>query len=271
MANTAPIGIFDSGLGGLTIVQQVMRQLPHERILYFGDTAHLPYGDKSPAQLRQYARDITRFLIDQGVKAIAVACNTATAVALDVVKETAGTLPVYEVIGPAVRQALAHSPHKIIGVIGTRTTVGSGAYTRSIQALDANAQVISLATPLLVPLIEEGWKDTPVMQMVLATYLTPKHFSAVDSLVLGCTHYPLVEHLIQAHLDATFPQPVQVINSASAVAAEMKADLELRGLLNPDIQPPAHTFFVSDLTPGFQAHASLFLQQDVRLQLQKLS
>ncbi|MFN8923460.1 MAG: glutamate racemase [Sphingobacteriia bacterium] len=270
MNDSRPIGVFDSGIGGLTIVQALMQELPQEQILYVGDTAHLPYGDKSPAQVRSYATAITQYLVKQDVKAIVIACNTATAVALDVVRQAAGSIPVYEVISPAVQAALAVSSSKIIGVIGTRTTVASGAYQERIHQLEPNAQVITRATPLLVPLIEEGWKDTHVMQEVLATYLDRRYFASIDSLVLGCTHYPMIARQIQQLLAHSFPAGVSVITSSATVAAEVATDLAQRGLLRSTPDVPRHQFWVSDLTPGFQDHASLFLQQDVQLRALRL-
>ncbi|HUO51035.1 MAG TPA: glutamate racemase, partial [Gemmatimonadaceae bacterium] len=186
----APIGVFDSGLGGLTVVHELRRQLPAERLIYFGDTARVPYGPKSPDTVRRYAAEITEWLIAQGVKAVVVACNTATAHALPMLRERF-PLPVIGVIEPGARAAVRASASGRIGVIGTSGTIASGAYERAIRALRPGAEVTSRACPLFVPLVEEGWLDTPATRLVADEYLRPLAEHGCDALVLGCTHYPL--------------------------------------------------------------------------------
>jgi glutamate racemase len=264
-AAAAPIGIFDSGLGGLTIVQAIQERLPHESLLYFGDTGHLPYGDKSPQQVRGYVRSITRYLLSQGVKAIVVACNTASAAALDVVLQEAGDVPVVEVISPAAQAAVAATRNGIVGIIGTKTTVSSGTYTRHLSALLPSVQVIAKPTPLLVPLIEEGWQHTSVLRDVVATYVDAQTFAAIDTLILGCTHYPLIVDQVAAHLAQAFGQPVHIVTSGPPTAAALAQRLADLGLLAPATQAPTYVFQVSDLTPTFQQLAHTFLQQPVPL------
>jgi len=258
-----PIGVFDSGIGGLTIVKALNEALPHEPILYFGDTAHLPYGDKSPELLRTYADSITRFLIDSGVKAIVIACNTASAVALDLVQNLAGDIPVFDVIRPAVKNALQLSPMKRIGVIGTKTTVLSHVYLRTLLDLAPDALVVEKATPLLVPMIEEGWVNNKISLEIIEAYMSDTGFAHLDSLILGCTHYPLIKKEIQNYFNATRARPVEVIDSSLSVAEEVKSRLSQMGLLLKESQTPQHTFLVSDLTSNFKSTASLFLGRDI--------
>ncbi|MBX3102002.1 MAG: glutamate racemase [Bacteroidetes bacterium] len=271
MESQAPIGIFDSGLGGLTVLQSIQERLPHESLLYFGDTGHLPYGDKSPQQVRGYVRSITRYLLGQGVKAIVVACNTASAAALDVVMEEAGPVPVVEVISPAAQAAIAATRNGIVGIIGTKTTVSSGMYTQRLSALRADVQVIARPTPLLVPLIEEGWQHTQVLQDVVATYLAPDVFPAIDTLILGCTHYPIISEQVARHLAARFPQPVQVITSGPPTADQLALLLARHQLQASAGSQARYCYQVSDLTPTFQMLAHTFLQSPIALEQVTLS
>jgi glutamate racemase len=219
------VGIFDSGIGGLTVVSAVRRLLPNESIYYIGDTARVPYGGKSPATVQRYSCEITSLLTAHGCKAIVVACNSASALALDVLRETI-PLPVLGVINPGARAAVGATRNGHIGVIGTRATIGSGAYERAIRALRSDVQVTSRACPLLVPLIEEGWLEHEVTDRVLREYLEPLLRAQVDTLVLGCTHYPLLRNAIQRLVgsDAT------LVDSAENCAQALRYLLEAKQL-----------------------------------------
>ena len=213
----APIGVFDSGLGGLTVAHEIMRQLPGESLVYFGDTARVPYGPKSPDTVRRYSHEIAAFLLEQGVKAIVVACNTATAHALPML-EAELDVPVIGVVGPGARAAVRATKTGHIGVIGTEGTIKSGAYVRAIHAEAPDAVVTALACPLLVPLVEEGWIESEATRLIAAEYLGPLMRIEVDTLVLGCTHYPLLKRVI----GETIGRPVRLIDSAEETAADTR-------------------------------------------------
>jgi glutamate racemase len=257
----SPIGIFDSGLGGLTVVREVIRQLPDERIIYFGDTARVPYGPKSPETVRRYSREIAEFLLSEDVKAIVVACNTATAHALPVL-QAEFDLPVIGVVEPGARAAVAASRRGELGVIGTAGTIGSGAYERAIRQIAPNAHIMARACPLFVPLVEEGWLDTDATRLIAREYLAPMKAAHVDTLVLGCTHYPLLKPLLA---DMLGPDVV-LIDSAQETAAEAARVLESRGLLAPSggegwrrTAAPAHRFVASDAPDHFLRLGQRFL------------
>ncbi len=225
----APIGVFDSGLGGLTVVRELIRQLPNESIIYFGDTARVPYGPKSADTIIRYSQDIARFLEAQRVKAIVVACNTATAHALPTLRAQLD-MPVIGVIEPGARAAVKASRGRRIGVIGTRGTIRSRAYDKAISALAPDATVTTAACPLFVPLIEEGWLDGEPTRIIARGYLEPFTDGRIDTLVLGCTHYPLLKTVI----GETIGREVRLIDSAQETAAETarvlrEKDLEATG------------------------------------------
>jgi glutamate racemase len=224
-AAAAPIGVFDSGIGGLTVVKELIHQLPEESIIYFGDTARVPYGPKSPDTVLRYSREITGWLQEQGVKAIVVACNTATAHALPSLREELD-IPVVGVVEPGARAAVDASESRSIGVIGTMGTINSGAYERAIRALDPEATITTKACPLFVPFVEEGWLDHEATRLVAEEYLSPMAQANVDALVLGCTHYPLLKPLIGRVLG----RKVRLIDSAEQTAAETRRVLESRDL-----------------------------------------
>ena len=261
-----PIGVFDSGLGGLTIVKALRELLPEETILYFGDTAHLPYGDKSPELIQGYAADITDFLVDKGLKALIIACNTASAVALKTVIAHAGEVPVFDVVRPAARMALEHSRDNRIGVIGTRATIGSKIYTRTLLELDPSSSVIEKPTPLLVPLIEEGWLHNSISREVIEAYMSDTGFYNIDTLILGCTHYPLIKDEIEEYFGNNFSRSVDVIDSSVAVAETVKAYLKEHGLLASNPEPPENRFFASDFSQSFEDSAKLFLKEAVKFE-----
>ncbi len=250
----APIGVFDSGIGGLTVVRELRRQLPAEDIVYFGDTARVPYGPKSPETVQRYSREIASFLLTRDVKAIVVACNTATAHALPML-DAELPVPVVGVVAPGARAAVRAAAAGGIGVIGTAGTVRSGAYERAIAALAPHANVTARACPLLVPFVEEGWTDHPATRLVAEEYLAPFRDAAVNTLVLGCTHYPLLKRVIA---DVVGPN-IRLIDSAHETAAETGAVLRERNLAAPADRAGAAHYIVSDAADHFARTARHFL------------
>ena len=249
-----PIGVFDSGIGGLTVVRALRRHLPFENVVYFGDTARVPYGPKSPQVVREYAAQDADFLLSHGVKMIVVACNTVSAVALDVVNKRA-RVPVLGVIAPGAVAAAAATARKRIGVIGTQATIGSGAYVHALRQLDAGITVFSAPCPLFVPLAEEGWVDHPATQLIAREYLFPLKLEKIDTLILGCTHYPVLRSAIGAVMDAG----VALIDSGEAAAQEVGRTLDTEGLRNASRQRANLKFFVSDLPAKFAEIGERFL------------
>ncbi|MCZ4305573.1 glutamate racemase [Zoogloeaceae bacterium G21618-S1] len=250
-----PIGVFDSGVGGLTVVRALMERLPLENIVYFGDTARVPYGIKSVATIGHYTEQITDFLMARGVKMLIVACNTMAAVAGDVVRQKAGDVPVLDVIDAGAQAAVAGSTGRAIGVIGTPTTINSNAYARRMHALDPNVRVYSQACPLFVPLVEEGWLDHPVTRMTALEYLKPVLAEHVDSLVLGCTHYPLLKSLLMDVVG----RDVRLVDSAITVAEQAAQTLSRLDLANTGAQHSATQFCVTDIPLRFQTIGERFL------------
>ena len=237
----AAIGVFDSGIGGLTVAHAIIQQLPAESTVYFGDTARVPYGPKSPDTVRRYSQEIADYLQTQGVKAIVIACNTATAHALAMLRETL-TIPVIGVVEPGARAAVAATGTNRIGVIGTVGTIKSGAYERAIRALNPDAIITARAAPLLVPLVEEGWNEHPASRLVVEEYLQPFIAAEVDTLVLGCTHYPLLKPLLA---DVLGPS-VKLIDSAAETAAETARTLVSQNIATTDGHQATHRFIASD-------------------------
>ena len=250
----APIGIFDSGLGGLTVAHEIIRQLPNESFVYFGDTARVPYGPKSPETVRRYSREITGFLLEQGVKAIVVACNTATAHALPMLREEL-PVPVVGVIEPGARAAVSASRTGHIGVIGTVGTIRSGAYERAIRELDPDVVITARPCPLFVPLVEEGYTERPAARLIARDYLQPLRDAGIDSLVLGCTHYPLLKPL----LSSVVGPDVRLIDSAEETAAETRRMLEERRLATDVCDGARHRFVASDDSRQFLELGQRFL------------
>lgn len=255
-----PIGVFDSGIGGLTVVAALRRALPAEPIVYLGDTARLPYGTKSPATVRRYTERNLRFLAERDVKAVVVACNTASALALP---ELETTLPTWGVVGPGTRRAAAVARRRV-GVIATASTVRSGAYGRALAALRPELEVLSRACPLFVPLVEEGWCDDPVAEAVAGRYLAPLLAAEVDTLLLGCTHYPLLAPTLERVAGAG----VELVDSADSVAREVADGLAERDLLAPGDGPETGDatgdgapleLFVTDADAGFGEFAARIL------------
>lgn len=252
--NRAPVGIFDSGIGGLTVARAIYERLPHESTIYFGDTARVPYGPKSPDTVKRYSLEILHWLLDQKVKAVVVACNTSTAHALRALQE-ATEVPVLGVIKPGARAAIESGGEGPIGVIGTAGTIASDAYNRAIQALAPGLPVMQRACPLFVPLVEEGWFDHPATELVAAEYLRELREACVRSLVLGCTHYPLLKPLLQRVMG---PE-VRLIDSGQATAAALETILADKGLEAPRDQKTEHRFVVSDEEARFRQVGSRFL------------
>jgi glutamate racemase len=258
-ATRRPIGVFDSGIGGLTVMAALRRRLPAESILYLGDTARLPYGTKSPETVTRYTRNNLDFLIHRGVKAVVVACNTASALALPGLDPE---LPTWGVIEPGARQAAAVTRGRV-GIIATESTVRSGAYAAALHRLRGDLQVESRPCPLLVPLVEEGWHDDPVTEEVARRYLGPLLEAGIDTLVLGCTHYPLLEPL----LSRVVGPEVTLVDSADAAAREVAEELVERGLTRHGAEGDGsqtldHHLFVTDTSSGFARFAHRILGRD---------
>ncbi len=249
-----PIGVFDSGIGGLTVVSALLRRLPGESVVYFGDTARVPYGVKSAETIAHYAKQITEFLLLQHVKLLIIACNTMAAVAYEAVKELA-PVPVLEVIDAGARGALARTRSKCVGVIGTPVTIRSGAYLNAIHRHDPEVRVVAQPCALFVPLVEEGWLDHPVTRLTAEEYLKPLLENHIDTLVLGCTHYPLLKPLLQ---NVVGPG-VALVDSAEAMAQQVEDLLTENGLRNPQREAPVHRYYVTDVPFRFQEVGKRFL------------
>ena len=254
MTRDAPIGIFDSGLGGLTVARAIYDRLPHESTIYFGDTARVPYGPKSPDTVRRYSLEILHWLLGQGVKAVVIACNTSTAHALETLR-AASPVPVIGVIEPGAGAAVQVGGDGPIGVIGTAGTIASGAYVRAIHALRPGVEVRQQACPLFVPLVEEGWLDHQVTELVAGEYLAALRQRRVTALVLGCTHYPLLKPL----LARVMGPGVALIDAGEATAAVLEATLRDHALLGTACEGVTHRFVVSDDEPRFRAVGARFL------------
>jgi len=253
-APSSPIGVFDSGIGGLTVVRALMERLPFESIVYFGDTARVPYGVKSPETITQFAVQITQFLLKKDVKLLIIACNTMAAVAYRAVKDLS-PVPVLDVIDAGARQAISETRTRTIGVIGTPATINSNAYARAIHQQDPNIRVFSQACPLFVPLVEEGWLNHPVTLLTAQEYLRPVLAEHIDTLVLGCTHYPLIKPLIRevAGLE------IQLVDSAEAMAAITAHLLNETNSGNPAHTLPEYRYYVTDVPYHFQTIGESFL------------
>ncbi len=262
MRSSAPIGIFDSGIGGLTVARAVKELLPEEQLIYFGDTAHLPYGEKSVAAIQAYSVRIADFLIQRGCKLILIACNSASAAAFELVKEYAGKrAQVVNVIDPVVDYVREHYQQASIGLIGTKATVQSGVYQQKIEALQQANQCKALATPLLVPMIEEGFLHNRISHDIIEQYLSAESLKGIEALILGCTHYPL----IKKEVEAFYQGKVKVIDSSVTVARALKAYLELHQLTATS-RSEENQFFVSDYTASFEGTTRLFFGEAVRLE-----
>lgn len=257
--STSPIGIFDSGIGGLTVAKAVMEKLPGEDIIYFGDTARVPYGIKSEAVIQRYSKQITRFLLDHQVKMILIACNTVSAVARHAVEKAAAGTPVLDVIEAGTHAAVATGT-KNIGVIGTLATIGSNAYANALRKRLPDIRVTSKACPLLVPLAEEGWTDNEIALKALELYLSSFKNNAVDTLILGCTHYPLFKPSIRTIFKES---PLEIIDSADAIASSAKKALDSLRISNKSGSTGRLHCYVSDRPQRFQELAERFLGREL--------
>lgn len=256
-----PIGIFDSGLGGLTITKSIIDLLPQESIIYFGDTAHLPYGDKSAATIRGYSIKIVEMLLKQNCKLIVIACNSASAAAYEVIKEHAGNQAlVINVIDPIVEQIKNNYRNQNIGLIGTKLTTKSNVYQKKIKALADDITIQALATPLLVPIIEEGFANHRIMDDTLQEYLSHPNLQNLHALILGCTHYSIIKDKITKFYHGN----TQIIDPTNIVAATVKSLLKTHNLLN-QTKTTVKTFYVSDYTDAFAKNTELFFKQNVNL------
>jgi len=261
------IGIFDSGLGGLTVVKEFFKKLPQYDVVYFGDTARTPYGNKGPEVIEQYAHEDAQFLLDKGADLIIIACNTVSSVAYPGLKKKFN-LPIFEVINPAVTAAVKATKNKKIGVIGTRATVNSGMYEKLIKLKDKRIQVFSNPAPLLVPLVEENWLTKPETKMILKKYIYPLKLKQVDTLILGCTHYPFLEEIIGEKMGKN----VILINSAKEVVKKVEEYLAANQAFEKKLKKTGqHQFYVSDLTSQAENLAKKWFDNKVKLEYYSLS
>lgn len=263
MDKNAPIGVFDSGVGGLTVAREIMRQIPNERIVYFGDTARVPYGSKSKDNIIKFSRQIIRFLQTENVKAIVIACNTASVLALDEMQQEFD-LPILGVVKPGAKVAVETTANKRIGLIGTEANIRSGVYTRYIKSLDDEAKVFEKACPLFVPLVEEGWLHDDITLQVASRYLEELKEKDIDTLIMGCTHYPLIRSTIRKVMG----DKVNLVNPAYETAIELKNLLERDNLANKcDVDSPSsmYRFYVSDAEEKFKLFANSILPFDITM------
>ncbi|MBN1823927.1 MAG: glutamate racemase [Endomicrobiales bacterium] len=252
--NARPVGIFDSGLGGLTVMASVIKRLPNENVVYFGDTAHVPYGSKSAETVIKYSTDIADFLAKKNVKMIVVACNTASAVATKKLRSKFG-VPVIEVILPGAETAAKTTRNGKVGVIGTEGTIGSSCYKKAIRKIDGSISVFGKACPLFVPLVEEGWLNHNITKQVAKEYVRPLLDKNIDTLVLGCTHYPLIKRVIRSVAGVR----IKLIDSADAAARKVEKTLEDMDLKNRSRSKGRREFYVSDIPRKFSEMAKRFL------------
>jgi glutamate racemase len=248
------IGIFDSGVGGLTVLKEIFKALPQEDTIYLGDTARVPYGTKSPETVTRYAHEITSFLVKRDIKLLVAACNTASAVSLDSLKNRFD-LPIVGVIEPGARRAASVTKSRKVGVIGTEGTIRSSAYAKAIKRINPEIEVITQACPLFVPLAEEGWVDNEVTRLTARTYLHGLKEEGVDTLVLGCTHYPILKGIIAEVMG----EGVTLVDSAEETACTVAAILSDGNLLRPSSEKGNHHYFVTDVPAGFIRVGNRFL------------
>lgn len=261
MSSSLPLGIFDSGIGGLTVAGAISKILPNEQLIYFGDTAHLPYGDKSPEAIKYYSLKIGKLLLDKKCKMIIIACNTASSHAYhDLVNFLGDKVPIINVIDPVVTAVAEAGHHKKIGVIATKSTIRSGIYEKKIKAAMPGIKVAPLATPLLVPMIEEGFFNNNISKTVIHSYLSSPKLKDIDSLILACTHFPLIKSEINSFYDGK----VDIINTAEIVADHVFEQLKQLDLLNTG-ERQEHEFYVSDFTQSFQNSTRMFFGEKIHL------
>ncbi len=252
------IGVFDSGLGGLTVVKELLNYLPEIKILYFGDTARTPYGTKSKETIERYALENTEFLLSKGAKLIVVACHSVSSTAMDKLKEKFPEVPFFEVVTPSFKKALELTKNKKIGLIGTRATVESGIYAKLFSQADPEIKLYANPAPLLVPLIEEGWLKKPETRKIVKKYLIPLKMRGIDTLILGCTHYPIIKKLIQEKSG----KRIKLVDPSEEVAKNVMNYLKLSQI---NLEKGAPEIYVSDITPHFEKIASMFLKRRLKL------
>ncbi|MBD3750238.1 MAG: glutamate racemase [Sphingobacteriales bacterium] len=263
----SPIGIFDSGIGGLTVANAIRQVMPHENLIYFGDTAHMPYGDKSAEAIKYYSLKIGKFLQEKGCKAIVIACNTASSLGYQDLKDFLGDdLPILNVIDPVVEFCSLQPQYHKIGVIATKATIKSDVYAKKLKIALPNIEVKSLATPLLAPMIEEGFFNNNISKTIINTYLSSAKLKKIDSLILACTHYPL----IRKEINEFYQGKVDILNTATIVADDVKQKLEVLNLTNTSKEEPKHQFFVSDKTKAFETSTQLFFGDKINLTLKNI-
>lgn len=255
-----PIGIFDSGVGGLTVAAAIRKYLPNESFVYFGDTRHAPYGDKSEETIKRYSEEITRFLISQNCKAIVIACNTASALAYNYLVENHPDIPIINVVDPVV----AHVGSKInnkVGIIATRATTKSGIYRKKLRRMNPKLHIAAVATPLLVTIVEEGFTNTKISSAAIEAYLGSKKFADVTTIILGCTHFPL----LQKEIENFFGGRAEVVDSPELVAHHLKLELQKSALISTEAGA-MYQFYVSEKTDAFARTAKMFFGQDISLE-----
>ena len=267
MDANSPIGIFDSGIGGLTVAHAISEALPNETLVYFGDTAHMPYGDKSKELIRYYAAEITNYLLNnEGCKCIVIACNTASAAAYEYLRDTfKDIIPVINVIDPIIEEVIADENIKRAGIIATKTTIASGIYQEKLSRRKATLAWSALPTPLLAPMIEEGFYNDKISHEIIYSYLAQPELANIDALILGCTHYPLIkDEIIEYYRDK-----VRVIDSTTIVANKVKKILEIEGLLCQARTSP-DKYYVSDYTDSFEKTTTVFFGSKIHLELKNI-
>jgi glutamate racemase len=266
LSKEQPVGVFDSGIGGLTVAHAIRKILPHESMIYFGDTAHLPYGDKSEAAIQAYSVKIADVLLKKRCKVIVIACNSASSAAYELLKEYVGkNIRIINVIDPMIELASLELKGKQIGLIGTKRTVQSGVYVRKLHELNKNIIVHSLATPLLAPMVEEGFFNNQISHEIIAQYLSDSSLEGIEALILACTHYPLIKPEISAY----YQGKMKILDSSEIVAVALRQYLEKESLLNEN-ESVNHHFLVSDYTESFEASARMFFKETVHLEKHSL-
>ncbi|MGC2063506.1 MAG: glutamate racemase [Thermodesulfovibrionales bacterium] len=259
-----PIGIFDSGIGGLTVLKEIINSLPGEGTIYLGDTARVPYGSRSPETVTRYSFENTHFLFSKGIKLLVIACNTASSISLEPIRQSV-PVPVIGVIEPGARAAAAATRNKKIGIIGTDATVRSNAYPSAIRSIDNTIEVFSLPCPLFVPLVEEGWTEGAVAELTAETYLRDIREKGIDTLVLGCTHYPLLKGILSKIMGTG----VMLIDSAIETASAIRSVLGDRSLLRDAAEEGSRQFYVTDSPEKFVRVGERFLGSNIRF-IQKI-
>jgi glutamate racemase len=262
-----PIGIFDSGIGGLTVAHAISKLLPNEQIIYFGDTAHLPYGDKSPNLIHSFVQNISTFLLNQeDCKSVIIACNTASATSYEFLRDRhKGSYPIINVIDPIIEAIVKDNTLNKVGLIATKTTIESGVYQEKMGRRNPDIKMTSLPTPLLAPMIEEGFSRDKISKTVIENYLSHPNFKNIDALILGCTHYVLIKD----EINDFFNGKVKLFDSTDILAQKLKRILEKENMISSSREKP-NKFYVSDLTPSFSESANRFYEEDIHLEFKKL-